>query len=365
MRATALIVILGAATTAACGPSEQTRITTQASQTVIIVTVSGPANVTPGSTSTYSAIGRTAAGTNVDITSKVFWTTGNSNVVLVNGAGQVTAKTPGETEIVAALTSTLSGKMTVLVLPAGTFRLTGTILDGGVPVPGATVSVTSGTGSGLSTTTLFDGTYRLYGVAGDVQLQITAPGYTTSTPPLIVAANGVADFTLSPVNGTPTLTNTYLMTLSADSACAAPGSGTFTLPGDVRERHYIATIAQTGPKFQIMLSGADFALSSGHGNSFSGTILGGQIQFRLNDGYYYGPYPDLLESLGNSRYVSVWGSGTLSLAGQDLTGAVTGGYGVFNSPNLWTANTEIGMCFSKTGHPITLTRQTSTTRIRR
>jgi len=364
MRTTVFAVIFSAAAAAACGPSEQERITTQASQTVITVAVSGPANVTPGSTTAYSAVGRTAAGTNVDVTSKVFWTTGNSSVLIVNGAGQVTAKTSGETQVVAALTSTLSGRTTVLVLPAGTFRLTGTILDGGVPVPGATVSVISGTGSGLSATTTLDGSYRFYGVAGDVQLQITAPGYTTSTQPLSLTASGVADFTLTPVNGTPTLTNTYSMTIKADSACPAPGPA-FTLPGDVRERHYIATIAQTGPKFQIMLSGADFVMSNGHGNNFSGTIIGGQIQFRLNDGYYYGPYPDLVESIGSSRYVSVWGAGTLTLAGQDLTGVVDGGFGLFSSSSTWAGGSEIGACYSRTGHPIVLTRQASTSRIRR
>jgi hypothetical protein len=362
MRATAFVVILTASATLACGPSEQDRVTTQASQSMISVAVAGPANVTPGSTIAYTAIGHTAAGANTDITSRVFWTTGSSGVLTVNGVGQATGKTPGETQIVAALTSTLSGRMTVLVLPAGTFRLTGTIVDGGVPVPGATVSVVSGTGSGSSAMTISDGTYRLYGVAGDVQLQISAPGYTASTQPLSVTANGVADFTLTPASGIPTLTNTYAMTISADSAC--PTSGAFTLPGDVRERHYTATISQTGPRFQITLGGAVFAMSSGRGNNFSGTILGGQIQFQMNDGYYYGPYPDILESLGGSRYLSIWGSGTLSLAGQDLTGVINGGYGVFNSTNIWGGG-EIGACYSRTGHPITLTRQTSTSRIRR
>ena len=52
-----------------------------------------------------------------------------------------------------------------------------------VPVFGARVEVTSGTGQGLTTTTA--GTYRLYGVAGDVDILVTAgrvPGTAKACP---------------------------------------------------------------------------------------------------------------------------------------------------------------------------------------
>lgn len=362
-----ILIALAAVAAATCGgPSEQIRISNATAEAFISVTVSGPSTMTPGATATFSAVGRTAAGTTADATSKVRWTTVDGNVLSITAAAQVASRAPGETQVVAALPSGVAGRLNVLVLPSGTFRLTGTVTDGGVALGSATVSVVSGIGSGSSATTVADGIYKLYGVAGDIQLQISAPGYTTSTQSLNVAASGVADFTIAPTNGTPNLTGTYAMTVTADSACAPPGSGPRTLPGDVRERHYIATMSQMGAKFQVTLGGADFVISNGRGNSFSGTVLAGRIQIRLNDGYYYGPYPDLFESLGNSRYISIDGAGTLTLTGADLSGTISGTYLLVNSPtNPATSNTEIGACYSQAGHPIALTRQTSTTRIRR
>jgi hypothetical protein len=365
MRIPAVLIFIATIGSTACGSSEQHQISTAASDTVISVTVSGPASLAPGGTAAFSATGRTVSGSVVDVTSKVFWTTSDGTVLSISSLGQVTARKSGETQVVAAVTSTLSARMTVLVLPAGTYRLTGTVTDGGVPLPVATVSVVSGTGSGLSAITATDGTYRLYGVAGDIQLQVNAPGYVTSTQSLSIAANGVNDFSVTPTGGKPNLTGTYSMTVSANASCAPPGSALYTLPGDVRERHYIATISQMGAKFQVTLSGADFVLKLGRGNSFSGTVLGPSIQFRVNDGYYYGPYPDILESLGPNRYVLINGLGTLTLAGTDLTGAIDGTYVLVNSADaLWVSGSVIGSCYSQAGHPVALIRQTSTTRIR-
>jgi carboxypeptidase family protein len=92
----------------------------------------------------------------------------------------------------------ISAGANVMVVPAGTFRLTGRVLVGGTPLAGATVSITSGTGTGATTTTDSDGQYRLYGVAGVVQVQIVDLKYISLQQSVTVSNNTVADFTLTP-----------------------------------------------------------------------------------------------------------------------------------------------------------------------
>ena len=57
------------------------------------------------------------------------------------------------------------GSSSVIVVPTGTYRLTGKVLESGLPVQGALVKITSGQGSGLSRSTGFAGDYQFYGVA--------------------------------------------------------------------------------------------------------------------------------------------------------------------------------------------------------
>ncbi len=90
----------------------------------------------------------------------------------------------------------------MMVVPAGTFRLTGRVLVGGTPLAGATVSIAFGTGTGATTITDSDGQYRLYGVAGVVQVQIVDLKYISLQQSVTVSNNTVADFTLTP---SPTL----------------------------------------------------------------------------------------------------------------------------------------------------------------
>jgi len=100
------------------------------------------------------------------------------------GGGQTTAPTPTPTQ--AQTTYTLSGS----VRDAGNQNL----------LEGATVQV-SGTGSSVSATTAFPGTYSVTGLRGAVTVTVSAAGYATTSKPLDISANATADFAVQRVVG--------------------------------------------------------------------------------------------------------------------------------------------------------------------
>ena len=96
------------------------------------------------------------------------WRIGNSFYLQVNQAGIVTAQPRvGETTLTVEVrvgTQTRTATREIVILPEGTYRLVGKITEAGFPtqaVGGARVEVAQGS---ASTTSDFNGQYRLYGV---------------------------------------------------------------------------------------------------------------------------------------------------------------------------------------------------------
>lgn len=84
-------------------------------------------------------------------------------------------------------------KPSTIVIPLGTYRLTGTVTESGLPVSKATVAVTSGIGTGLSVVTDLNGQYRIYGVAGAIDVTVSKDGYAPLVQPLVIATTSVVD----------------------------------------------------------------------------------------------------------------------------------------------------------------------------
>src|SRR6185436_12777007 len=108
----------------------------------------------------------------------------------------------------------------------------------------------------------YDGTYRLYGVAGPVEIQISKSGYDTIVRGLTVSGTDVASVTEIRQSVIPSLAGTYSLTLAAAGNCTA-------LPVEARSRTYSATVQQSGPVLTVTLGGADF---SSERNRFSGRV---------------------------------------------------------------------------------------------
>ena len=101
-------------------------------------------------------------------------------MLTITATGIASAQRIGET-VVTIRNGNLRGSLEVLVLPPGTYRVAGMVKEAGVPVAGASVDVVEN--ADIHTLTDASGSYRLYGVAGDVQMRVTKEGVQGSSQP--------------------------------------------------------------------------------------------------------------------------------------------------------------------------------------
>ena len=108
----------------------------------VTLELSGPGTVPPGGTAQFTARGVYADGSQSDLTNQASWRTGRSTVLTINAAGVATGHALGETSVTVSFRGRSATKSDVVVAPAGTYRLSGNVRDGGVPVVDAEVVVT-------------------------------------------------------------------------------------------------------------------------------------------------------------------------------------------------------------------------------
>jgi hypothetical protein len=195
----------------------------------------------------------------------------------------------------------------IFVVPAGTFVLSGNIYEQGVRIPEVTVLVRSGTGQGLSSVASGNGFFRLYGVAGPVQLELSKHGFLTALPQVDVVRHMSQDFEIVSERR-PDYSGTYTLTLTASPDC----TGFRDLPGEARRREYIATVSHTGAWLAVSLSGADFLTANGRGDGFTGQLSTYErANFKISDAYWddYGTFVpgsfDIAERVGDLTVVFV------------------------------------------------------------
>jgi hypothetical protein len=214
----------------------------------------------------------------------------------------------------------------VVVLPPNTFRLTGKVMESGLPVQGATASVIGGSDSSLSSTTDYQGQYTLYGVAGGVQIKVAKPGYEDIAKAVTVSADDVLDFPEArQIGSLPVASGTYAMTLEADHDCStAPSAYNVPpLPPQARPRRtYSAQVAQDGPMLSVSMPPEQFPAPS---NQFSGRIHPGRVEFVFGDGYlYYGPDNAVTERISATQAISFGGFIRAELVGSGFIGPLDG-----------------------------------------
>jgi len=260
----------------------------------------------------------------------------------------------------------LYAAVNVMVIPDGTYRLIGKVQEVGLPVAGATVSVVSGTGTGLTSTTDSQGTYRLYGVAGAGQVQVTKPGYDPVTNSFSVTTDDVLDFpNMSETGGPPQVAGMYSLSIVAAGDCRV-STGVAPLDPAYRNRTYTAAVTESGPNVQVTLSGANFLVQNGFGNQFAGRVSPGHASFTLRDsgGYAYYYYytvgqPQVIEQLAGNNVLSFWGTADATLSAAGLTGSFAGNIVVYDK----SAMKVLQSCISGR-HQFTMTPLPSTKRKR-
>ena len=249
-------------------PSHSPGLNTPTTPGVAIVRleIAGPPSVPPGGTVQLTAIARLADGSSRDITQEAVWASSNRMVLTVS-AGRVTGVQTGEARALVGLGAT-SANREVVVVPQDTFRVVGLVTEADTPsspVVGATVAVTAGVGAGLTTNTGDDGRYKLYGLAGDVELRISKNGYQTNVQQYRADDHAILNAQLRLVNARRDLSGAYTLTIAAADECR------LELPEEVRVRNYRALVTLTGNQLDVRLEGSTFALASnGQGDRFRG-----------------------------------------------------------------------------------------------
>ena len=151
--------------------------------------------------------------------------------------------------MVAAESGGKRASVQVLVLAPGTFKVSGVVSDSGIPVAGATVDLLDGSRAVMSARTDADGVYRLYGVSGDIELRVRAAGYAEQVRAFPVTDNRTFDFALPPG---AVLAGFDELRITVDPA-TCPVNLRNSLPENLRDRTYVDTITQTGPRLDVKL----------------------------------------------------------------------------------------------------------------
>ena len=274
------------------------------------ITIAGPGEIAPGNTSQFTATGHYNDSSTLDITSTSSWGSFNSSILRHTGSGRFQAVVGGETRVEARLSSR-SSSVPVLVLPPGTFKLSGTVKDSFGGVEDVTVQVVSGIGAGLSAKTTFGGRYALYGVGGVVELRASAPGYQPRDLTVTVNSHSVQDLQIDPDGSTRDIAGQWTVIIGTSSACSSGWSEA------ARKREVTAVIQQQGTQLKVQFSGP--GVQPGYDNL--GRIAGSAFTVTLYYDYYYGGH-GLLYRVSDTEWVGAYGT----IKGEASQTTITGNF---------------------------------------
>jgi hypothetical protein len=309
------------------------------------VDITGARSVPPGDTAQLGAVARYSDGASVDVTTASSWTSSKTTVITVAPlGGLVRGLTTGESTVRAQF-QTLASTREIVVVPAGTFRLTGIVTEtnsAAAPVENARVEVITGSTVGVSTTSDSTGHYRLYGAPPDGDLRVTSPGYVTRTEHVQLSDNGTLNLQLAVVGTLPDFSGAYTLTIAAETC-----TGQRPLDESLRHRTYGAAVTQNGSQLLVKLN---------TGNQFGGKIdpITSNVRFVLSEySYYY--YPDLAERLPDGTTLVIFGSGTVTQSPAGLSGIFPGELIQYNA-NYPREYKSLGSCNLPSSLRFTLSR---------
>ena len=282
------------------------------------ISIQGPPEVAPGSTTQFTAMATYTDGSTSDVTSTAGWSTqGTSNLRSV-GRGLFEAVTVGEGRV-GANAGGRSTSRPVLVLLPGTYKLSGTVTDASGSVDGVDVEVLSGTGAGQRARSRFDGSYTLYGVAGQVQLRASAPGYVTQDFEVTVGSHTTRDVNLTTSIPPVDVSGQWTLKVSTSSACSE------SWPAAARQREVGAVVTQQGTGLTIKFQNVpSFVYES------KGRIAGDVFSLELFFDFYYLDW-GLMERLSPTEWVGVNGVFTGTASESRISGQLAGNFDFYQS----------------------------------
>jgi hypothetical protein len=278
-----------------------------------------PESIAPGASVQLTANATRADNSVENVSPQAVWMSQDPRVVEMSSTGAARGVGRGEA-VIRSYYAGWSASTRTFVLPEGTYRLDGRVTDTGMGVAGVTVTVMGSVGGDLTTITDEEGRYWLYGVRDRVRLQAKGAGYLDRIEEVDVAGHRSFDLQITAEHERADLRGHYRLTLYRGPCASTP------VP-DIRS--YDASVTQHGPRLTVVLSGADFIVTRGRGNAFSGFIDGGnRVTFAIgdpSDEYHYGPY-DLVERIDDARALIVSGSVTADLSSTGISGTLRGAF---------------------------------------
>lgn len=278
------------------------------------LSIAGPTELAPGATAQYTASGHYSDGTTRDLTTSVSWSSFTAPLRHVGG-GRFQAFEMGDGRVNVSMTR-ISASFAVIVTTPGTFKLSGTIRDASGTVENVEIQVTSGTGTGLSTKSAFNGRYALFGVAGVVGLRASAPGYTTRELQVTLDGHGVRDVDITPVSEPVDVSGNWTLVVTTSSACSD------TWPAQARRREAAATVTQEGTRLGIRFPSAAISLFGGNNPA---RIAGPAFTMTLYYDDYYLDYT-LVERIGPTEWVGINGNLTGTATLTSIKGEFVGNF---------------------------------------
>jgi hypothetical protein len=334
------------------GPTPQPRI--------VGLEINGPGSIAPGQVAQFTAISRFSDG-GAEPADGVRWLS-QYKLFHVDPSGLVTAgdRTGEDTLIVEvnAPSGLLRALKEILILPDGTYRMVGSVTEAvppGTPIVGARIEVTP---TPIAAVTNWDGRYVLYGVPASAVVHVARDGYQPLVQHLQLGEHTRRDFQLELSGTRLDLTGTYTLTVDAACATSTPVSE------DLRHPRYAASITQSGPALQVVLTETErFKVNgAGRGDRFTGRVDTVTASFDLGDNFFlyypnYDPssYPTIVERIPDGRVLVLDGKALVRISATGLAGDLDGffiGYAAFPTFPM----RALGSCYSST-HRFTLTRR--------
>jgi len=288
--------------------------------------LSGQNTIAPGGTSEFTLIAVLADGTRTDVTSVAAWSTNGTSYAASLGQGRVRGVAVGETTLHANYNGRFASRE-IIVVPDGTFRVTGRVLeqDSVTPVANARIRVRDADDTGLSTTADASGFYRLYGVKAETDFVVTRDGYEETEMRVRIDKHSTVNLSV-PLSG-PRLTVEGSYTATFEWSRCING-----FRDDLRRRVYGAIVKQVGAQLEIRFTDAEFVHNSANrGDLMDGHVDPNGIYVFADSGYYYAysgaasAAPFLTELLPDSYRLVTYGRAFLAQSGNRFSGKIDGG----------------------------------------
>jgi hypothetical protein len=286
---------------------------------LMAISINGPQEIAPGTTAQFTVNGTYSDGSTKDVSASASWNTFPTNILRSAGGGRVEALAGGDAQIFVNFDRRFVSTR-VLVIPPGTFKVSGRVTDSSGGIENVEVRVLSGTGAGLAAKTDFGGNYALYGVAGDVRLSASAPGYVAQEIAATITSHTSRNFALTTTSTSVDVSGQWTTTFRTSSACSNDWSPT------LRQREVTAAITKQGTRLTIRFLGPTVLTNFGSGTA-QGRIAGTAFSMTLLFDDYYLIY-SLMERINPTEWVAIRGSfeGTTNSAVTEIDGTFTGSF---------------------------------------